>query len=309
VVDAEPIPTSPLTAMKVSASNIAATRASLIAAIWSGNGYPAAGADTVETDVDDPLTISPANLLRVDQLTVNMDDNDGNFVMANTPHVWYPAAEDANGKLAFVSYGHLDEYDPMTGYGEAIRALVENGYTVFSHHMPSGGHGYPAPTPTLNYLKFFLEPLARTINELVGGFNTVYSTGKSGGGWAVTLAAAIDTRIGRSAPVAGSLPLYVPVPNRDWEQTLPGIAALVDYHDLHAMAADGGRSQKQILNTYDSCCFNLAQFNWGESYVSSVQAVATAAGGTFALWWDDTHTEHLISDAAIVEILTLFNSP
>lgn len=298
---------------------IAVTRAAMIDEIWSGNGYPTAGVDTIDADVTDPLDTSATNLLRVDQLTINLDDNAEGFVMANQPYVWHPAAEDANGKLVIVFYGHFDYTDwELTdtqlgniGFGDLIRALVEDGYTVAGVRLPEGGtavhNAYPTPTDSLNYLKFFLEPVTRIINELTSDFDAVYMTGLSGGGWATDLMAAIDTRIKRSVPLAGSLPLNIAVSGRDWEQLLPGIAHFVDYDVLYYMACDGGRAQKKLLNTDDPVGFNRTQFETAPTFATRCPIFAQRAGGTWSLAWDDTHEQHIISEFGRATILNMFN--
>lgn len=299
----------------VTSANVDSTRSSIIAEVWSGNGYPTAGVDATSSDVTDPLNTSASNLLRVDELTINMDDNDGTFVMDNMPHVWYPTVATANGKLAIMHYGHSadpdNNWNHPSGYAEAINALIEDGYTVAGIQMSgdtSEHNSYPDATATLNYLKFFVEPVARVINELESGFSAVYMTGKSGGGWTTHLVTAIDERIERSVPVAGALPLNIAIGNRDWEQQLPSIDHLVDYHDLFAMACTSSRTQVQLLNEDDSCCFTLAQYNSAmDPYADDVEAKAIELGGTYSLVWDDTHSEHIISAYGRSVILDTFN--
>src|SRR5882724_11589473 len=60
-------------------------------------------------------------------------------------------------------------------------------------------------------VRFFVEPIAAALNCLLadGGYRSVYMVGLSGGGWTTTLYAAIDPRVRRSYPVAGSLPQYL----------------------------------------------------------------------------------------------------
>jgi hypothetical protein len=94
---------------------------------------------------------------------------------------------------------------------------------------------------------------------------SVQMIGLSGGGWTTTVYAAIDPRVTRSHPVAGSLPFSLrgAAPNvtssvGDREQrrdTLPGFYGAAAYLDLYVMAATGpGRRQLQILNRFDPCC-------------------------------------------------------
>jgi hypothetical protein len=301
-------------------TNMTYLRSSLIDEIWSGNGLPAAGADSSTTGTSSPLATQPSNLLRVDRLSIVMDDNAGTPVMTAQPWVFYPTAETSINKLALVHQGHVNSLDQI-GVGDTIRTLVEDGFTVVGFLMPADGdvpthEAYPSPTGTLNYLKFFIEPVVRTINELSSGFSAVYMTGLSGGGWSTHLAAAVDARISISVPVSGALAFSSPVTlggsgaYRDWEQDLPGITAVSDYPDLMVMAADKpGRTQIQILRVSDDCCFDQDAYDAGYQYDADVTADAAALGGVFDLIWDSTDTDHIINAFDIAQIEDVFGVP
>ena len=63
-------------------------------------------------------------------------------------------------------------------------------------------------------LRYFLEPCVLTANwAKAQGYQDLYMAGLSGGGWSTTFAAAIDTRINASFPVAGSTPCGLRDPN------------------------------------------------------------------------------------------------
>ena len=60
--------------------------------------------------------------------------------------------------------------------------------------------------------RFFLEPVVQNINyfrSVTPDAKDVTMIGLSGGGWTTSMAAAVDTRIKLSIPVAGSAPLYI----------------------------------------------------------------------------------------------------
>jgi hypothetical protein len=289
-------------------ADIATIRASLIGEIWSGGGFPVAGADATDSSVVDPLTTSPSNLLRVDKLTFNMDNNAGTFVMSDEIHVWHPTAATTNNKLAIYCTGHTANFNSL-GQDDMIRALVEAGYTVGGVHMPLGSvaehNTYPVPTASLNYLKFFMEGVARLINELP--FSEAYMAGLSGGGWTTALYAAIDERITKSVQISGSLPCYIREGSRDWEQFLPGIADLVDYQDLYVMAASSGREAVQLLITNDTCCFKKSQYDSAlVQYAPLVEAQVTATGGgSWSLIWDEA-TTHAVTAFGRITVLSTF---
>lgn len=295
------------------------TQADLINEIWSGNGLPTNGATNVATSVTNPLapySLTPANLLRVDRLTIAMDDNAGNIVETSQPWVFRPTA--SNGKLAIFNCGHTATVDAFNRgeQGVTIKRLVEAGYTVIAKLMPfagsdSGGtvanhDSLPRPTASLNHLKFFIEPNVRAINELMPeGFTAVVETGLSGGGWTVDLHAAVDERVAASASVAGSLPLYmINVANgpRDWEQLLPSLGC--DFHDLYVMECSNGRKHLHVLNSQDPSVFWEAGYR---AYTDFVPAVSSATGGRFGLTIYP-NSQHSVSAAAQNDIVSLFNS-
>ena len=111
--------------------------------------------------------------------------------------------------------------------------------------------------------------------------------GLSGGGWTTVVYAAIDPRIQRSYPIAGSVPEHlrgvVPKSQGDFEQTLPGLA--VGYLDLYVMATSGGREQIQLFNRQDPCCFSG---DLPYTYRDVVRREAVALGG----WFDVVVSQH-----------------
>jgi hypothetical protein len=84
---------------------------------------------------------------------------------------------------------------------------------------PNQQHGYPTSHAWFNQwedkgdrpIRYFIEPVIMTVNYALNvlGYKEVYLMGKSGGGWTTTVAAAADTRIKVSFPIAGSVPLSI----------------------------------------------------------------------------------------------------
>jgi hypothetical protein len=159
-------------------------------------------------------------------------------------------------------------------------------------------------------VRLLVEPVIVMLNELEaqGEPGPTTMIGLSGGGWTTTLAAAIDTRINLSIPVAGTLPLWLRTGVRgdwgDWEQNLPGLYSRWSYLDLYILGATGeGRAQLQILNQYDPVCFaGIRSQLYGETVSRIVDGLG--AGG-FEVFVDDTHARHDISVAARARILEL----
>jgi hypothetical protein len=236
-------------------------RTDLINKIWTGHGRPTNGVDSIAI-IANPMPVIPANLLRVEHWTFEMYDYSGNFVDTSVDTVFWPKV--GNGKLVLLAAGHGIEYgiwNKAHGYTDTASDLIDAGYTVVTLFMPFAGdvtehNALPQPTSTINYLKFFVDPATRALNQTANQFSAAYMVGKSGGGWLTHLLAAIDTRIAKSVGIAGSMPLFISgnwPGKRDFEQFLPGLG--VDYPDLYIIAADTGREQMQILNHDDPCCF------------------------------------------------------
>ena len=57
-------------------------------------------------------------------------------------------------------------------------------------------------------MRYFLEPVVLAVNYAVNvlKYKHIAMVGLSGGGWTTTIAAAIDSRITLSMPIAGSMP-------------------------------------------------------------------------------------------------------
>jgi hypothetical protein len=132
--------------------------------------------------------------------------------------------------------------------------------------------------------------------------------GLSGGGWTTTLYAALDPRIMRSYPVAGTRPFYLrsePATSNSWgdyEDTVPELYEISNYLELYIMGSSGeGRKQLQIVNQFDPCCFEGIVYRTYEHEVQS--RVELLGAGEFAVYLDSSHLLHQISTEALATIL------
>ena len=169
--------------------------------------------------------------------------------------------------------------------------MLEAGYHILALDMLPNPH---EPYAALDRpLEPFLRPVALGLNYALAqqSFRDVTMVGLSGGGWTTVVYAAMDPRIDRSVPVAGSWPKYLRAGQGrstagDFEQQLPGLG--LDYLDLYLMATDG-REQVQVFNSGDPCCFA------GDAALGYRQFVAQRAqgmGGRFdvVIAQNDEHT-------------------
>ncbi len=211
-----------------------------------------------------------------------------------------------------------------------IEYFLEKGYTVYAFSLPLLGmnnqpivktkkYGTIQFTSNHDYFKFLPNPLSFFIAPVIVMIN--YSTkfkfentsmvGISGGGWATTIASALDKRINFSFPVAGTYPNLVkfirPEHNYgDYEQTIPSFMENFDYLDLYLMGSVGKkRVQIQILNLYDPCCFNGYEYQlYSEFLKSEIKKYKT---GKFIFFSDSLNKSHSISLSALNVISSEIN--
>ncbi|MFC4113372.1 hypothetical protein [Nonomuraea zeae] len=316
-----------------SAGDLTARRQRMIDYIWKGAGQPKT-LPAVESGVSAPDFASLTGVRRIDLLTVPLRYQVSAKVYDLVPRrAW-------NRRLALYHNGHGEPFDTML---RVVQALLDRGYRVMVyampfHHwnqqqiadpadpsklLPGPSHRELPPWESAQFstLTFFLEPLTVTLNHALATYRpaSVEMIGLSGGGWTTTVYSALDPRITRSYPVAGSLPFFLrpasPKPSPtigDFEQTraaLPGFytGPSDDFLDMYVLASIGpGRGQLQILNRFDECCFNGVGHR---AYQAPVRdRVALLAGGRpeqgrWDLLEDATHDDHTISPHALSVIL------
>lgn len=298
-----------------SGRDVADKRKALIQYLWAEKGFPCSKLPaTVNHDVPDDryARLFHANLKQIDKITVSMD-----YGLNST--VYHFISRDGNNRLIIYHQGHRGDF--ISGI-DTIAAFLDSGYSVMGFSMPLlGMNNQPVvylkrfgrlKLTSHNHLKFLDSPIRYFAEPVIVALNyarkfeyeSVNMVGISGGGWTTVLIAAIDPRIKRSYPVAGSFPIYLRA-SRDWgdyEQTVPSLYRIANYPELYVMGAYGsGRKQFQILNKYDSCCFGGVKYQTYEDAVT--QAVMELGEGEFEILLDDTHKEHKISNYALTVIL------
>jgi hypothetical protein len=244
----------------------------------------------------------------------------------------------ANGKLLIYQGGHDGDFVVAK---DLMAFFLKNGFAVIGLSMPLES---PNNQPVVDLervgkiqltfhdqlkllkmkaghpVQLFLTPVTVALNYAQPlGYQSVYMTGVSGGGWTTTIYAALDPRITRSYPAAGSLPLHLREDRDrsnsahraadwgDYEQTIPELYAIANYLDLYMLSSLGeGRKQLQILNKYDPCCLAGESFRSYEGVVN--ERVRALGGGTFAVYLDTKNAHHSISSYAMDAILNDINS-
>ena len=300
-------------------ADIDATRAALISFLWGLPELPESMPAEVFNGVTDARYVDIPALASLDKLTVRMA-----FDLES--HIYHFQPQQPNNKVVLFHQGHRGDFYLSKSQ---IAEFLKNGYAVVAFSMPLLGiNNQPTvELPRFGSLKlidhdnmkfltpesghpvqFFLEPVIAVINYLQDqhDYAAIVMGGISGGAWTTTLVAAIDTRIGKSFAVAGSYPLYLRSNSRrdwgDYEQTVPELYRIANYLELYTLGSVGeGRSQLQVYNQLDSCCFGGTKW---ETFAPSVAArVSELGSGSFRVFMDDTHMEHALSDVAMEQIL------
>lgn len=304
-------------AISIKISNAKPTREEIVRYIWGDAGMPRVQPAAIERNAPSPVK-DLKNVANVDTFTIKMEAD-----QENTTHHFIPKRK--NGRLIVLQHGHActfdDAKDPRgAGMANVIDTFLGEGYAVLAAYMPHMRPGdcrtlphakmFDLPVKAGSPLKFFLEPVAISLNALRGRYKEIHMAGLSGGGWTTTLYAAVDPTIGYSFPVAGTIPLYLRTGGSvgDKEQYLDDFYRIAGYPDLYVLGTYGpGRKQIQILNRHDDCCFGEAQHKTaraGLEYEPAMRIyekqVQEAAGpGRFRLEIDDSAPRHMISPEAV----------
>ena len=269
-----------------SSSDIVSLREKLIEYVWGNEGFPHERLpDYVESDTINRKFYYLQGLEAVDTLHIT----DPVFGLNSTVYHFHPLNTKGDNSNELIIY-HEGHTKPGINGLDSVDYLLKKGYSVMLIHMPLQGVN---PQPIVNLprfgkirlsshdhlkflesdgfspIKFFLEPVVVSLNyaEKSFDYSRINMVGFSGGGWITSLIAAIDPRISKSYSIAGSFPVYLRSYSKsdwgDYEQNLPDLYRIATYPELYVMGSSGsGRSQLQLFNMYDSCCFK------GRTYLS-----------------------------------------
>lgn len=308
-----------------------ARRDELVGFIWGANGLPKEQPAKVEKAIDDKRYADLPNLKQIDRLTVNME-----WGLTSSAYHFIPAQ--GNNKLIIYHGGHDGDFIVAK---DLISFFLKNGFAVIGMSMPlEGPNNHPVvelahigkvqltfhdqlkllQMKSGHPVQLFLTPVAVVLNYTQSfGYESTFMTGVSGGGWTTTMYAAVDPRITRSYPAAGTLPLHLredrkrtnsaqrPADWGDYEQTIPELQSIVNYLDLYILGSVGEhRKQLQIINKNDPCCFGGEAFKAYEAVVN--ERVRGLGDGSFAVFLDTENTRHSVSDGAMKVILNDINS-
>ena len=214
---------------------------------------------------------------------------------------------------------------PLVGWNQHNTARLPNGNVVT--FGPRHDDMFRVLTPHLHngmVFRLFVEPVVQSINSFYAATENaedVTMIGLSGGGWATHFCAAIDSRIRTSFPVAGAMPLYArklsPGSWGDSEQYYEPLYGEADadgdgitdkavgvasWLEIFALGAIGNkRTQIQILNYDDPCCFSTDVYSSYETFLKN--AVAATGNGAWSVYSDRSHKQHIISRPVINNVI------
>ena len=273
----------------------------------------------VEIKISDSSYKDFQNLKRIDRLTVEME-----YGINSVSYLFIP--EKSNEKLILYHHGHDEDF--LSG-SNTIQFFLDRNFTVLGMTMPLVGmNNQPIieidglgemklishnqfrllEANNFNPMKLFLDPVQTNLNfvEKEYNFKRYSIVGLSGGGWTAVVYSAVDDRISDSFSVAGSMPFYLRVSERDigdYEQSNIDLYKITNYLELYVLSAYGDdRKHIQIFNKNDPCCYSG---NGHETYESVIKDRLLQLGkGDFQIVIDDTHKEHKISNHMMDFILS-----
>jgi pimeloyl-ACP methyl ester carboxylesterase len=159
--------------------------------------------------------------------------------------------------------------------------------------------------PGNSSLTYFLNPIDLALDSVAARYTTIKMIGRSGGGWTTTLYAALDTRIVESVSVAGTAPIAargIDSDGRDdlgdWEQYGATIYRWLDYQDLYALAASGGRRHEQLYFEFDNCCFSGTKGSEAREIYETAYGTGTSVSFTIVAGATDHYAmpTHMLAD-------------
>ena len=272
----------------------------------------------VEYDISDSRYSDFQNLNRIDKLTVEME-----YGINSISYLFIP--EVSNEKLILYHQGHGGDF--ILGQ-ETIQFFLNRDFTVLASTMPLVGmNNQPIveidgfgkiklisheqlnllKTNGFNPMRLFIDPIQINLTFLHKeyAFQQYSMIGISGGGWTTVIYSAIDERISDSFSVAGSMPFYLRVNDRDigdYEQTNTDLYQNVNYLEFYVLSGYGeGRKHIQIFNKNDPCCFSGNGYETYEFIIKD--KISQLGNGDFQVFVDNTHNEHKISDTVLEYII------
>lgn len=274
-----------------------------------------------DVPIDDRFESLRGEADQIDQLQIVME-----YGVTSNVFLFHPKNDIGSKQIVIYHSGHEGDF---TYSANALRAFLNNGYSVMTFSMPLyGGNNQPVvymeefgtiklsahdsfkliESEDFSPIKFFVEPITVALNYIADeyDYNATAMVGLSGGGWTTNLYAAIDPRISKSYAVAGVMPFHVYQENEltgDYEQSHPELFKTANHLEQFILSSYGeNRSELLIYNERDPCC--LPGKDRHLSYLPVIQdSVEKLGAGDFDIFIDDSARRHAISTVALQKIL------
>ena len=169
-------------------------------------------------------------------------------------------------------------------------------------------------TKTFQPIKFFIEPVIVTLNQIDSdySFDSYHMIGKNEGGWTAIVVSAIDERIKQSFAVSSSFPLWMSSDSNNfggYEHHSPSFYQIANYLELYTMSAFGEeRSLTLFYNEFDPCCFS-GELYQKHPFADIVKSALKSFGpGEFNVIIDFDQTENIVSDYTLENIKKLLDN-
>ena len=297
-------------------NDIAKKRNQLINFIWKSNSLEKNEMpEKIIKNVDDPRFSEIKNLERIDKIIIDME-----YGISSYPHLFHPIEK--NNRLLIYHQGHAGDF--ILGK-KTISYFIDKGYTVIAFSMPLHGSNNSPSLEIENFgiikfdshdklrfldskdfssMKLFFHPIMVSLNYVEQNYNfeTFDMIGLSGGAWTITLYSTMDERISKIFPVAGPLPHYITQnePDSTWHYETNNLLLyeIANYSEIFIMSSYGeNKEHVKILNKFDSCCYSGIGYTTFEENIQD--HIDMLGEGRFAVYLDDTHSDHIISDFSL----------
>ncbi len=292
----------------------------LIEYMWKdGTSLPNTMPSDIEKNISDNEFDNMKNLKQINKIQVDMEHKVNSIAyhfISNSP----------NNELIILHNGHSGGFHEQK---IIIQEFLNENYDVIAFSMPLLGLNSQPIVEDSNFgqihlvnhntfhfienknfspMKYFVHPITLSLNYVEDQFayDSINMIGISGGGWTTILYSAIDDRISKSFPVAGSLPISLRMESRDigdYEQTHREFYSIANYLELYVMGSYGeNRMQMHIFNKLDPCCFSG---DLSMNYENIIKDRLIVLGkGQFDIEIDESNTKHSISKYTLAKIFS-----
>lgn len=294
----------------VGASVCGVSRSCLQNAIFGAPGIPSDAPTAVNHSAPSVLTGTLATEIHVQMATYATDGHAANAYC-------YLHEVAGSDELTIIHQGHAAFDHAPSRVVELTNAIIGAGSDVLLMNMVGIGGNQQSPGLGHNGLSaldfpspfwMHMYPIAVCLGYAIAQreYDDINMTGHSGGGWAATVYAAMDSRIDTSIELMGTLPVDLRGVNNlgDYEQQ--AIVNWMGYRGMYYLAGDAiGRKRVQILNATDQCCF--AKFGptgaYGTGYESAVIFALDVISPGDIVFHEVAHQGHTIVDETISLVL------